>query len=346
MIDQKTTENGFVGLLGHGTSLAAPFLFLFFGLVSALQAQINYNTANYNSGSYTYTTIATAYAPSGAGACGFPAANDPSHTAAINSNSGGGGDDYQNGLACGACAALTVTGAAEAITVMIDNACPSCSAADQLDLTQATWQALTGNTNYGQLNIQWKFVPCPLSLMAGDSSGDITYEWKSGCSSGYDPIQFMDSLFPITSVGFSTSNTGPFTALTLGANGVGGNNYWGTTSGNLNGTSGTFLFQRDGWGWRLGGHRSPFGRQLRHRQHHQRPSSGSGTHEHTDGHPDANHYVDSDQNQYARITHRDAPIYFHPDRSGLYSASGRDHGANLPGRKPRSWLFPTTTDGV
>ena len=242
LIDQETNPPINLALvLGRGIGLISSFLFLFLGFISTLQAQIDYSTANYDSATYTYTTVATAYTFSaGSGACGFPAANDTDISAAINSATGE--DDYQNGLACGACAAVTVTGDAEAITVMIDNSCPSCTTADQLDLTQQAWQALTGNTNYGQLNIQWKFVACPLSLMAGDSSGDITYEWKSGCSSGYDPIQFMDSLFPIISVSYSTSDTGPFTSLVLGANGVGGNSYWGTSSGNLNGTTGPFYF--------------------------------------------------------------------------------------------------------
>ncbi|HEY5039121.1 MAG TPA: expansin-like protein, partial [bacterium] len=212
--------------------------------VSALQAQINYSTANYCSATYTYTTNATAYAPSGAGNCGYPAGTyNPNLSAAINSNAGNGGDDYQNGLVCGACAAVFDTATSAAITVTIVDSCPSCAnGANQLDLTQATWTALTGNTAYGVLPIQWKFVPCPLSLMPGDASGNISYEWKQCNNNGYTPIQFLDTLFPITAVSFSTSSGGPFTSLVLGANGVGGNSYWGTPSGNLNGTGGPFYF--------------------------------------------------------------------------------------------------------
>ncbi|HJT25729.1 MAG TPA: expansin-like protein, partial [bacterium] len=159
--------------------------------VSPLSAQINYSTANYCSATYTYTTNATAYAPSGVGNCGYPTNTLPNLTAAINSNSGNGGDDYQNGLVCGACAAVFDSGNSNAITVMITDACPTCSnGANQLDLTQTAWQALTGNTSYGILPIQWKFVPCPASMMTGDPSGNIEYNWKSGCSGFYDPIQF------------------------------------------------------------------------------------------------------------------------------------------------------------
>ncbi len=78
--------------------------------------------------------------------------------------------------------------------------------------------------------------------MTGDSTGNITYQWKTGCSGFYDPIQFLDSLFPITSVSYSTSIGGPYTPLTLGASGVGGDEYWGPTSGNLNSTTGPFYF--------------------------------------------------------------------------------------------------------
>src|SRR5579871_2687357 len=110
-------------------------LFLFSALLllgaSPLLAQINYNTANYCSTTGTYSTIATTYTPSGMGECGFPTSDvDPNLFAAINSNSGGGGDDYQNGLVCGACAAVSDTSNGKSITVMITDGCPSCSNAN------------------------------------------------------------------------------------------------------------------------------------------------------------------------------------------------------------------------
>ena len=214
----------------------ASLLFFFLLGVGPLFAQINYNSASYCSTTYTYTTNATAYAPTGAVNCGYPAGSYNSNlSAAINSNTGNGGDDYQGGLVCGACAAVYDESNANAITVMIVDSCPSCSnGANQLDLTQGTWQALTGNTNYGILPIEWKFVPCPLSLMTGDSSGNISYEWKQCGNLYYNPIQFMDSLFPITAVGWSTSATGPFTALELDPN-TGGNSYWSNGGEDLDG---------------------------------------------------------------------------------------------------------------
>ena len=222
------------------------FSFLFFLAVFA-QAQINYNTTKYcpSDPPTTFTTVATTYGPlsPGTGNCGFPSGSyDPNLYAAINSNTGGGGDDYQNGIACGACAAAHDASSGKSVTVMIVDSCPSCSTADQLDLGPTAWSDLTNGASPGIANITWNFVPCPLSLMTGDPTGNIEYEWKTGCSGFYDPIQFMDMLFPITSVGFATVNTGPFTALVMGASGVGGNEYWGPTSGNLNGTTGPFYF--------------------------------------------------------------------------------------------------------
>src|SRR5581483_10150105 len=173
----KTNELSFARVFFRAIPLRKILTFVFVfsaGLtVSPLQAQINYsNNAIYCSGTYTYSTNATAYAPTGTGACGFPAGSDPSLTAAINSSSP---NDYQAGLVCGACAAVLDTATSKSITLMIDNSCGTCTFPEQLDLTQATWQALTGNTSYGVLPIQWGFVPCPASLMAGDASSQITY---------------------------------------------------------------------------------------------------------------------------------------------------------------------------
>src|SRR5579871_2544615 len=220
------------------------FAFGFFLLWAPAVAQINYSTANYCSTTYTYSTNATAYAPSGVGNCGYPTNTLPNLTAAINSNSGNGGDDYQNGLVCGACAAVFDPTNSNAITVMITDACPSCSnGANQLDLTQTSWQALTGNTSFGVLAIQWKFAPCPASMYTGNPSGNIEYNWKSGCSGTFDPIQFQDTLFPIIGVGWSTSSGGPFTALQLGGSNVVGNSYWENSAQNLNSSTGPFYFQ-------------------------------------------------------------------------------------------------------
>ena len=196
------------------------------------------------SGPTTYTTVGTYYTgvydSPGTGNCGFPTGTyDPNLFAAIDGNTS---NDYANGEACGACVAARDAAAGTAVTVMIIDNCATCGTAHQLDFSPAAFTDLAGSTAPGLINITWNFVPCPLSLMTGDSSGDIEYEWKSGCSGFYDPIQFLDMLFPIVNVSYSTSDTGPFTALVLGSSGVGGDEYWGPTSGNLNSNDGSILF--------------------------------------------------------------------------------------------------------
>ncbi len=194
--------------------------------------------ANYCSGA-SYNTIATTYGPlsPGTGNCGFPGGSyDPNLYAAIHYS------DYANGLACGACAAVQDAASGGSVTVMVVDNCPSCSTAHQLDLGPAAWNTLTNNAMPGVATITWNFMPCPLSLMTGDTNGTIQWEWKSGCSIDYDPIQFLDMAIPVTGVSFSNSVTGTYTPLQLGSSGVGGAEYWGAPSGNLNSTTGPFYF--------------------------------------------------------------------------------------------------------
>jgi hypothetical protein len=207
--------------------------------ITSLQAQVA-STAGCSSP--TYSTIATNYTSlvPGQGACGFPGASTPIDYAAIIT------PDYQNGEICGACLALK-DASASSVTVMVIDECPSCGTAHQLDLGTAAWNTLTNNAAPGIANITWSFVPCPLSIVAGDASGDIQYQWKSGCSAYYTEIQFMNMLFPLTSVGWSTNNGGPFTGLSLGNN-VGTNEYWSNGATNLNSTSGSFYFDLTGGG--------------------------------------------------------------------------------------------------
>jgi hypothetical protein len=174
------------------------------------------------------------------GNCNFPdSAVDPNFYAAIDGNTS---NDYQHGMACGACAALHDTGNGNSVTVMIVDDCTTCSWAHQIDLGPNAWNALTNNAAPGIANINWNFVPCPLSLMGGNTTGNIEYQWYTGCSANYAPIQFVDMLFPITAVSYGTGSAGPFTPLALGANSVGGDEYWMTSTGNLNSTTGPFYF--------------------------------------------------------------------------------------------------------
>ncbi len=219
--------------------LSLMIVLTFVALPTLSLAQVLATSNICSSSPVSYSTIATTYGPlsPGTGNCGFPGGTyDPNNYCAIISA------DYQNGMACGACIdAQASTGGS--VTLMVVDSCPSCSTANQLDLGPQAWNTLTGNAPPGIANITWHFIQCPLSMMTGDPSGDIMYQWKSGCSASYNPIQFLDMNIPVTAVGFSTSSTGPYTALVLGANGVGGNEYWGTSNGNLdNGGTGPYYF--------------------------------------------------------------------------------------------------------
>lgn len=218
-------------------------VFVFSALLfpNLVQAQVlgSANLCNSGSGPTTYDATTTTYTLSGTGACGYQAGTfDPNYYAAIDGTSGYGGD-YQDAEICGACVAAHY--GSNAVTVMIIDNCSTCTNSNQLDLGPVPFQALTGNTT-GNYPVTWNFVPCPLSLMTGDSSGKIEYQWKSGCSATYDPIQFLDNLFPITGVSWGTSSTGPFTALQSDYNNVGGNAYWSNSGQNLNSTTGPFYF--------------------------------------------------------------------------------------------------------
>ena len=223
------------------SKLRIVFLLLMTSSTSPLMAQVlgSANLCPTGGGPTTYSAHATTYTLGGTGACGYPSGSfDPNYYAAIAGTSSYGGD-YQSGEICGACAAAYY--GSNAVTVMIIDNCSTCADSNQLDLGPVAFNALTGNTT-GDYAINWNFVPCPLSLMTGDSSGDISYEWKQCGNANYNPIQFLDTLFPITAVGWSTGATGPFTALQDDYNNVGGNSYWSNAGQNLNGTNGPFYF--------------------------------------------------------------------------------------------------------
>src|ERR1039458_9847071 len=100
--------------------------FSLFLISTTLHAQIIFGNTNYcpTDPPTTFTTIATTYGPlaPGTGNCAFPSGSyDPNYYAAIISS------DYQNGLACGACAAAHDAASGLSVTVMIVDNCPSCS---------------------------------------------------------------------------------------------------------------------------------------------------------------------------------------------------------------------------
>ena len=236
--------------------------------VNLTRAQITSAAVCTNPTTFIFSDAPTCYnlycssggSSAGLGACLTPQQMiPPDYYAAISSNS------WDNGAACGACAALS--GKNGATTVVIVDECTTCPDPEHLDIGATAYSQLMSNggtscattlsggscstgTGGGQgVNITctapsgpitWTFVQCPLSgniaVNYNNASGDITYEYKSGSSSGWDPIQFYDALFPIASVGEGASAGGPFTNInTDSADTI--NNFWGGTGQtNLGGT--------------------------------------------------------------------------------------------------------------
>ncbi len=172
-------------------------------------------------------------APTGLTACGYPVGTyDSNYFAAIDSASfgdtgaSGGNGAGGGGYPCGACAALYNSANGNAVTVTIVDECPqggvnqnNCwPGSYHLDLSHAAYNVLscgsagcggnfasnTGTNSDTGSTVSWKFVQCPLTGNAAvtfaNSTGKIAYEWGNGSKSGYSPLMFLDTLFPIASI--------------------------------------------------------------------------------------------------------------------------------------------------
>ncbi len=128
------------------------------------------------------------------------------------------GDMFLANDLCGACA-LVVNQSGDAyngnsVTVMITDECPSSGNPDcangyeHLDLSPLAFQAIDGNsTTNGVIAIKWEMTPCPVGFFAqSNSTGNITYEFKSGSTTGWAPIILRDNVVPIAAVSFCTGN--------------------------------------------------------------------------------------------------------------------------------------------
>jgi expansin (peptidoglycan-binding protein) len=117
---------------------------------------------------------------------------------------------------CGACAEITDTSNSNKVTVMITDECPAatnpthCSAgSNHLDISQNAFDDLRPLST-GVFNITWKVVPCPNNLMntRGQMGSSLTYQFKSGASSGWATILIKDYIMPIRSVEYCSSPGG------------------------------------------------------------------------------------------------------------------------------------------
>jgi hypothetical protein len=158
-----------------------------------------------------YNLFCSSGGASGLGYCSVPQSMiPPDYYAAIASQS------WSNAI-CGACAALK--GPNGATTVIIVDECTTCGDDEHLDLGASAYGQLMGNpgcattlaggscstgSGGGQgVNlscvspsgpITWEIIQCPLSgtfAKYNNAAGDISYEYKSGGSGVWDPIDFF-----------------------------------------------------------------------------------------------------------------------------------------------------------
>jgi expansin (peptidoglycan-binding protein) len=127
--------------------------------------------------------IATYYAATGAGACGFDATPNALNVAAMNIA------QWQGSAVCGEC--VSVTGPKGKVTVRIVDQCPDCESG-HLDLSKEAFSQIA-DVSLGRVNIDWQVVAC-------DVSGPVAYLYKDGSSQYWTAIQVRNHKLPIASL--------------------------------------------------------------------------------------------------------------------------------------------------
>lgn len=111
----------------------------FSGDLTAYGANLNGGFCGFNEKSWTYNGVLTA------------AVNQP---------------QIDNSLTCGLCAIVSYN--SKSTVVLIDNVCPECKYGD-LDLSQQSWKAIVGDTNYRREKATWEFIDCASFLLTDGS---------------------------------------------------------------------------------------------------------------------------------------------------------------------------------
>lgn len=115
---------------------------------------------------------------------------------------------------CGACALITDSANGKSVTVMVTDECPAatnvqwCSAgSNHLDLSEHAFTQMEA-ASVGDFNVTWHVVPCPLSFLnvKGQNGANLTYQFKSGASSGWATLIIRDYIMPIKTVEYCTGN--------------------------------------------------------------------------------------------------------------------------------------------
>ena len=105
---------------------------------------------------------------------------------------------------CGACIEVRDSGNGKKVTVMITDECPVASNpkcgtnSNHIDLSPWAFNQLEAAA-VGEFATTWRVVPCPLSYMnsRGQNGANLTYQFKSGASSGWATMIIKDYIMPI-----------------------------------------------------------------------------------------------------------------------------------------------------
>jgi expansin (peptidoglycan-binding protein) len=124
--------------------------------------------------------IATYYAATGDGACGFGPSPNDLNVAAMDQS------EWSGSAVCGECVAIT--GPKGSVTVRIVDLCPGCETG-HLDLSQQAF-AQIADVSAGRVSVTWKVVPCNVT-------GNVEYEIKGGSSQYWTAIQVRNSRLPV-----------------------------------------------------------------------------------------------------------------------------------------------------
>jgi len=100
--------------------------------------------------------------------------------AAIPKNPGTDEDAYDSGANCARCARVRCSckqtqyhgacqAAGEDIIVMLTDSCPSCPIIGDIDLSNAAWDAVTGNEGPSRYDGTWEYVDCPSEFASGNT---------------------------------------------------------------------------------------------------------------------------------------------------------------------------------
>jgi len=124
--------------------------------------------------------VATYYAATGDGACGFGPSPNDLNVAAMDQ------PEWNGSAVCGECVAIT--GPKGSVTVRIVDLCPECEMG-HLDLSQQAF-AQIADVSAGKVPITWKVVPCNVT-------GNVEYQIKDGSSQYWTAIQVRNSRLPV-----------------------------------------------------------------------------------------------------------------------------------------------------